>query len=113
MMSATGTLMIDTFATGHYNRQHFSSKPNKQPVDEEMTDEHAGHVHVHTHATHGHAHGSTDSSSQELDQSKLNGKHVISQVIINDARILISGFGVGNCGSLSNNWNIFGCFGES
>ncbi|GAY42461.1 hypothetical protein CUMW_067020 [Citrus unshiu] len=81
MMSAIGTLMIDTFATGYYKRQHFNCKPNKQLVDEEMANEHAGHVHVHTHATHGHAHGSTDSSYQELALSEIIRKRVISQVL--------------------------------
>lgn len=88
MMSAIGTLMIDTFATGYYKRQHFTNKPNKQLVDEEMADEHAGHVHVHTHATHGHAHGSADSSSQDLAPSELIRKRVISQVITSEARSL-------------------------
>ncbi|KAK9179025.1 hypothetical protein WN943_028219 [Citrus x changshan-huyou] len=81
MMSAIGTLMIDTFTTGYYKRQHFNCKPNKQLVDEEMGNEHAGHVHVHTHATHGHAHGSTDSSYQELALSEIIRKRVISQVL--------------------------------
>ncbi|MBA0606850.1 hypothetical protein Godav_019252 [Gossypium davidsonii] len=61
MMSAIGTLMIDAFATGYYERQHLSKHKHVNAADEE----HAGHVHVHTHATHGHAHGSA-SPSQEL-----------------------------------------------
>ncbi|KAK1579025.1 hypothetical protein Q3G72_034986 [Acer saccharum] len=100
MMSAIGTLMIDSFATGYYRRQHFDDhKPKSMimvhdhhhtAVDEEKADDqdghghghdrHAGHVHVHTHATHGHAHGSAD-SSQELALPELIRKRVISQVL--------------------------------
>ncbi|KAK3220934.1 hypothetical protein Dsin_014904 [Dipteronia sinensis] len=100
MMSAIGTLMIDSFATGYYRRQHFDDHKPKSTtmvhdhdhhltdVDEEKADDqdghghdrHAGHVHVHTHATHGHAHGSAD-SSQELALTELIRKRVISQVL--------------------------------
>ena len=100
MMSAIGTLMIDSFATGYYRRQHFDDHKPKlvamvhdhhhTAADEEKADHdqdghghghdhHAGHVHVHTHATHGHAHGSAD-SSQELALPELIRKRVISQV---------------------------------
>ncbi|OMO86997.1 Zinc/iron permease [Corchorus capsularis] len=84
MMSAIGTLMIDTFATGYYKRRHFS-KHNKQVniADEERGDhdgEHAGHVHVHTHATHGHAHGSA-SPSEEEGLSEFIRQRIISQVL--------------------------------
>ncbi|XP_007022739.2 PREDICTED: zinc transporter 1 [Theobroma cacao] len=79
MMSAIGTLMIDTFATGYYKRQHFNK--NKQVnADEENAAEHAGHVHVHTHATHGHAHGSA-SPSEEFGLSELIRQRIISQVL--------------------------------
>ncbi|KAK4838034.1 hypothetical protein QYF36_010479 [Acer negundo] len=107
MMSAIGTLMIDSFATGYYRRQHFNDhKPmlvamvhdhnhdhHHTAADEEKAehdqdghghghdhDRHTGHVHVHTHATHGHAHGSAD-SSQELPLPELIRKRVISQVL--------------------------------
>ncbi|MCL7029813.1 hypothetical protein MKW94_021669 [Papaver nudicaule] len=83
MMSAIGTLMVDTFATSYYKRSHYNKA---LPVnrDEEQIGEHAGHVHVHTHATHGHAHGASfanldttvDSSSSELIRNR-----VISQVL--------------------------------
>ncbi|KAL9412525.1 hypothetical protein AB3S75_046034 [Citrus x aurantiifolia] len=79
MMSAIGTLMIDSFATAYYKRQHFD-KSRPQLVDEEMADNHSGHVHVHTHATHGHAHGSAD-SPQELALPELIRKRVVSQVL--------------------------------
>ncbi|KAK7846311.1 zinc transporter 1 [Quercus suber] len=69
MLSAIGTLMIDTFATGYYKRSHFV-KARPLSGDEEQQGEHEGHVHVHTHKTHGHAHGSAfvadDSGSEDL-----------------------------------------------
>ncbi|XP_010260702.1 PREDICTED: zinc transporter 8-like [Nelumbo nucifera] len=74
MMSAIGTLMIDTTATSYYNRSHFN-KSQLMNGDEERTDEQVSHVHVHTHATYGHAHGS-DSTSSELLRHR-----VISQVL--------------------------------
>ncbi|KAK0598791.1 hypothetical protein LWI29_038032 [Acer saccharum] len=104
MMSAIGTLMIDSFVTGYYRRQHFDDHKPKlvamvhdhhhTAADEEKADHdqdglghghghdhdrHVGHVHVHTHATHGHAHGSAD-LSQELALPELIRKRVISQV---------------------------------
>lgn len=79
MMSAIATLMIDSFANGYYRRQHFNKPKQLLLVDEEMSGDHAGHVHVHTHATHGHAHGSAD-SSQELGLPELIRKRVVSQV---------------------------------
>ena len=78
MMSAIGTLMVDTFATGYYKRQHFS-KPKQVTADEERGQEHAGHVHVHTHATHGHAHGSASPSDEE-SLSDLIRRRIVSQV---------------------------------
>ncbi|GLT77285.1 hypothetical protein SLA2020_488840 [Shorea laevis] len=73
MMSAIGTLMIDSFATGFYRRIHFD-------LEQGAGDDHADHVHVHTHATHGHAHGSaipsTDGTTSELIRHR-----VISQVL--------------------------------
>ncbi|RVW93933.1 Zinc transporter 1 [Vitis vinifera] len=79
MMSAIGTLMVDTFATGYYKRQHFS-KPKQVTADEERGQEHAGHVHVHTHATHGHAHGSASPSDEE-SLSDLIRRRIVSQVL--------------------------------
>nr|XP_023880909.1 zinc transporter 1-like [Quercus suber] len=79
MLSAIGTLMIDTFATGYYKRSHFV-KARPLSGDEEQQGEHEGHVHVHTHKTHGHAHGSAfvadDSGSEDLLRHR-----VISQVL--------------------------------
>ncbi|KAK7271350.1 hypothetical protein RJT34_27165 [Clitoria ternatea] len=79
MLSSIGTLMVDSFATGYFHRQHFN--PSKQvPADEETGDEHVGHIHVHTHATHGHAHGSAISSHGSLT-SELIRQRIISQVL--------------------------------
>lgn len=66
MVASIGCLMVDSLATGHYRKVHFSGKDGgntkegsttNKVVDVERSDEHAGHVHVHTHATHGHSHG--------------------------------------------------------
>ncbi|RZC68225.1 hypothetical protein C5167_031480 [Papaver somniferum] len=81
MMSAIGTLMVDTFATSYYKRSHFN-KALHVTRDEEQIGEHAGHVHVHTHATHGHAHGSSaDDTTSDSSSSQLIRNRVISQVL--------------------------------
>lgn len=82
MMSSIGTLMVDSFATGYYKRQHFNKNKLLAVVqDEEKAGEHEGHVHVHTHATHGHAHGgSLDHSSQDLPLPQFIRHRVVSQV---------------------------------
>ena len=79
MMSAIGTLMVDSFATGFYKRMHFNKNKQVDTTDEEAAEEHAGHVHVHTHATHGHAHGSA-SLKEDLALSELVRRRVVSQV---------------------------------
>lgn len=57
MMAAIGTLMIDTFATGYYRRQHSRDADKQVGVDHEAAEEHRDdHIHVHSH---GHSHGST------------------------------------------------------
>ncbi|XP_030962234.1 zinc transporter 1-like [Quercus lobata] len=76
MVSAIGTLMVDSFATRFYKRQ--SKQVNR--VDEEMHEEHEGHVHVHTRATHGHAHGSA-THHEDLNLAELIRFWVISQVL--------------------------------
>ena len=75
MVSAIGTMMIDTFATSFYKRSHFNKA---LPVngDEEMVGEHEGHVHVHTHA-HGSALVSEDSGSSH---HLIIRQRIISQV---------------------------------
>ncbi|BBH01332.1 zinc transporter 1 precursor [Prunus dulcis] len=81
MLSAIGTMMIDTFATSYYRRSHFTKAlPVKE--DEEMHGVHEGHVHVHTHATHGHAHGSSAILPEDSASSfELIRHRVISQVL--------------------------------
>ncbi|KAF5477234.1 hypothetical protein F2P56_003896 [Juglans regia] len=80
MMSAIATLIIDSSATGFYKRLHFNKSKQVINGDEEMGDEHAGHIHVHTHATHGHAHGSAN-HSEETNLAELIRLRVISQVL--------------------------------
>ncbi|KAL0009488.1 hypothetical protein SO802_010990 [Lithocarpus litseifolius] len=74
MLSSIGTLMVDAYATGYFNRMHFIKQAG---ADEEKEDEHEGHVHVHTHATHGHAHGSVIPS----EGTELTRHRVIAQVL--------------------------------
>ncbi|XP_052200691.1 zinc transporter 1-like [Diospyros lotus] len=74
MLSAIGTLMIDSFATSYYNKSHFVG-----PIEEEG--EHQGHVHVHTHPTHGHAHGPAFGLQEGSASSDLLRHRVISQVL--------------------------------
>ncbi|MQM10748.1 hypothetical protein Taro_043647 [Colocasia esculenta] len=85
MVSALGTLIIDTCATSFYNRAHFSKA---QPVDHEPGDEeaaageHASHVHVHSHATHGHTHGAGEPPLHKEDTLAEQIRHrVVSQVL--------------------------------
>ncbi|OMO80039.1 Proteasome, subunit alpha/beta [Corchorus capsularis] len=80
MVSAIGTMMIDTFATSFYKKSHFNKA---LPVngDEEMRGEHEGHVHVHTHASHGHAHGSAFVAEDSGTEIGLSG-HIIRQRIV-------------------------------
>ena len=80
MLSAIGTLMIDTFATSYYKRSHFI-KARPLSGGEEEQGEHEGHVHVHTHKTHGHAHGSAF-VVEDLGSEVLLRHRVISQVLV-------------------------------
>ncbi|KAB2601716.1 zinc transporter 1-like [Pyrus ussuriensis x Pyrus communis] len=81
MLSAIGTMMIDTFATSYYRRSHFTKAlPVKE--DEEMNGVHQGHVHVHAHATHGHAHGSGAIAPEDsISSFEIVRNRVISQVL--------------------------------
>ncbi|XP_058072190.1 zinc transporter 8-like [Magnolia sinica] len=83
MLSAIGTLMVDTFATGYYKRRHYGKTlpTDIENVDHEQTTEHAGHVHVHTHATHGHAHGPAAFASGDSTSTELIRYRVVSQVL--------------------------------
>ncbi|KAM4080365.1 hypothetical protein ACJW30_11G010900 [Castanea mollissima] len=78
MISAIGTLMVDSFATGFYKRQ--SKQVNT--VDEEMHEEHEGHVHVHTHATHGVEYGRANPFSGYITSKVLELGIVAHSVII-------------------------------
>ncbi|RXH98596.1 hypothetical protein DVH24_010921 [Malus domestica] len=76
MLSATGTLMVDSLATGYYQRSKVKSNQVTIHELESGDDDHAGHVHGHTHSTQGHAHG-----SEELKSSELIRQRVISLVL--------------------------------
>ncbi|CAK8534670.1 unnamed protein product [Lathyrus sativus] len=81
MLSSIGTLMVDSFASSFYQRRHFNNSSKQvSHEDEEMGDDHVGHIHVHTHATHGHTHGSTN-SSHDVISSELIRQRIISQVL--------------------------------
>ncbi|KAK8711862.1 hypothetical protein V6N13_147122 [Hibiscus sabdariffa] len=58
MAASIGTLMVDVFATSHYNKSCLHKIQQSNGGDEEKTLENENHVSIHTHATHGHAHGS-------------------------------------------------------
>ncbi|KAK1304264.1 Zinc transporter 8 [Acorus calamus] len=86
MVAAIGTLMVDSVATGYYNRSHFN-KARTVVMSEEGDVEEAelksgGHVHVHTHASHGHAHGSAEEGSGGGAVAELIRHRVISQVTL-------------------------------
>ncbi|THU73169.1 hypothetical protein C4D60_Mb04t19970 [Musa balbisiana] len=78
MVAAVATLMIDTLATGYFNRLHRenmrTTASDETTTDVEKTSD--GSDHVHTHATHGHAHGSDGDASAQLIRNR-----VISQVL--------------------------------
>ncbi|XP_068655436.1 zinc transporter 8-like [Aristolochia californica] len=78
MLSAIGTLMVDSFATGYFNRTHF----NQALLVKQGEEEHVGHVHMHTHGAHGH--GSvlpSDGENALAGGSDLTRHRVISQVL--------------------------------
>ncbi|ONK77109.1 uncharacterized protein A4U43_C02F3190 [Asparagus officinalis] len=78
MVAAIGTLMVDSLATGYFNRRHFivdDGQKGKGDVEDNVH-VHEEHVHVHTHAGHGHAHGSVAAGG---GSSELIRHRVISQ----------------------------------
>ncbi|KAK8926443.1 Zinc transporter 5 [Platanthera zijinensis] len=83
MVAAIGTLVVDSVATGYYNRVHHD-RENK--FIESPDQENGGNtgdvqsVHVHTHAGHGHSHGAVP-SSREGGGGDLIRRRVISQVL--------------------------------
>ncbi|RZS16393.1 hypothetical protein BHM03_00048373 [Ensete ventricosum] len=81
MVAAVGTLMVDTLATGYFNRLHGNRRTtvsDETDADVEKTSD--GLDHVHTHATHGHAHGSTMMDLGDASAQLIRNR-VISQVI--------------------------------
>uniref|UniRef100_A0A803P3H1 Uncharacterized protein n=1 Tax=Cannabis sativa TaxID=3483 RepID=A0A803P3H1_CANSA len=77
MLSAIGTLMIDSFATGYYKRQS-GGRDKQVGLDEETAEGHTdGHVHVHSH---GHSHGSS-SLQQSSTSSELIRHRIVAQVL--------------------------------
>ncbi|XP_042478195.1 zinc transporter 1-like [Macadamia integrifolia] len=72
MMSAIGTLMVDTFATSFYKRLHFNKA---QPVteDEENAGEHSDHLHVHPHGS--------NLIGEDSVRSELTRHRIVSQVL--------------------------------
>ncbi|XP_068654693.1 zinc transporter 8-like [Aristolochia californica] len=80
MLSAIGTLMVDSFANGYFNRTHF----NKALLVKQGEEEHVGHVHMHPHGAQGHAHGSalpSDGENALAGGSDLTRHRVITQVL--------------------------------
>ena len=89
MVSAMVTMMIDTFATSFYKRSHFNKALPVNGDDEEMREDHEGHIHVHRHATHGHAHGSAFVSEDSESSHLMIIRHrIILQVCIYDLPLL-------------------------
>ncbi|EYU42823.1 hypothetical protein ABFS82_13G008600 [Erythranthe guttata] len=74
MVSAIGTLMVDTYATSYYRRR------SKDKAAEGVGGAGEGILPVHTHATHGHAHGSV-SMEADSGESDVLRHRVISQVL--------------------------------
>ncbi|CAI9090672.1 OLC1v1025489C1 [Oldenlandia corymbosa var. corymbosa] len=105
MLSAIGTLMVDSFASSYYQRSHFGKTNAAQEIiasgasgdgeaglnfdrreeqQQRQHHHHKEHVHLHTHATHGHAHGSASLSPNHqplFSSSELIRHRVVSQVL--------------------------------
>ncbi|XP_055960385.1 zinc transporter 1-like isoform X2 [Mercurialis annua] len=75
MVSAIGTLMVDTCATSYFGKSSIS----KGSVAAVTTHEDEEDAHVHTHATHGHSHGAV--LGDNFGASELLRHRVISQVL--------------------------------
>ncbi|WCJ28649.1 Zinc transporter 1 [Euphorbia peplus] len=79
MVSAIGTLMIDTFATGYYKRQNGKQVVADDDVErscEVRVQEHS-HVHLHPHG----ASSASDVGNGDLSSSELIRRRIISQVL--------------------------------
>ncbi|XP_054813813.1 zinc transporter 1-like [Prosopis cineraria] len=85
MAASVATLMVDSLATGYYEKQHFNNNTKQVSADHELEagSEHDGHVHMHTHSTHGHAHGSAHHHDVELmiTSNEVIRHRIISQVL--------------------------------
>ncbi|KAM3683454.1 hypothetical protein ACJW31_12G148700 [Castanea mollissima] len=79
MMSAIGTLMVDSFATSYYKNSQ-SDKVQQEIGDSEKEGEQEGPLHVHTHTAHGHSHGSATLLLNSAT-SDLMRHRVITQVL--------------------------------
>ncbi|CAI9754463.1 unnamed protein product [Fraxinus pennsylvanica] len=73
MVSAIGTLMVDSYATAYYRKE----SDGKARI---ANDDKEGVIPVHTHATHGHAHGSISMETYS-GETELLRHRVISQVL--------------------------------
>ncbi|TKW05848.1 hypothetical protein SEVIR_7G203200v4 [Setaria viridis] len=84
MLAAIATLVVDTIATGYFQRAHAK---NAAAVGDVETPGHHHHVHAHAHGDHGHNHGmpaliaSSSSTSNTDDHAQLIRHRVISQVL--------------------------------
>ncbi|XP_050215280.1 zinc transporter 8-like [Mercurialis annua] len=79
MVSAIGTLMVDTCATSYFSKSGISKKSLSTVVTSGDEEKVGGEVHVHTHATHGHSHGTV--LGDKSGASELLRHRVISQVL--------------------------------
>lgn len=73
MVSAIGTLMVDSYATAYYRKESDGKA--------RIANDDKGVIPVHTHATHGHAHGSISMETYS-GETELLRHRVISQVYI-------------------------------
>ncbi|KAK8588578.1 hypothetical protein V6N12_023007 [Hibiscus sabdariffa] len=80
MAASICTLMVDVFATSHYNKSRLHKIQQSNGGDEEKILENEYYLSVHTHATHGHAHGSV-SLLHHSDSAQLLRHRVVSQVL--------------------------------
>lgn len=84
----TGTLMIDTVATGYFSRRHFTNTAAAVNDLEEASvgakREHSENLRIHPHASHEHAHGASmvvNATASDDGDSQLICNCVISKVI--------------------------------
>ncbi|XP_020531515.1 zinc transporter 8-like [Amborella trichopoda] len=84
MLSALGTLTVDTLATGYYQMVHFQSP--QVPANGENAERNEAD-HVHTHGTHGHSHGAVEHGGAEtlrhmvISQAKFKNRATASMAL--------------------------------